>query len=77
MSSKQFPEPNFGTPEYLPPEFYKSGEYNIAGDWWAYGCFIYELVTGVPPFFNVDSQRMISRIVCKNKKGLIFFFNRY
>ncbi len=58
-------EPNFGTPEYLPPEFYKYDEYNQSGDWWAYGCFLYELMTGAPPFFNVDSKRLISKILCK------------
>lgn len=59
-------EPNFGTPEYLPPEFYRFDTYDFAGDWWALGCFLFELAAGVPPFFNVDSKRQISKIICKH-----------
>ena len=58
-------EPNFGTPEYLPPEFYTNDTYSVEGDYWAYGCLLFELVTGMPPFFTVDTKRMISRILCK------------
>ena len=50
-------EPNFGTPEYLPPETYKEGVYGKAGDLWALGCLVYELTNGFPPFFAVDINR--------------------
>ncbi len=43
-------EVDFGTPEYMPPEFYQRMEYDRAGDWWALGCLIYEMVVGHPPF---------------------------
>lgn len=60
-----FDEPNFGTPEYIPPEYFQHGEFGFAGDWWTLGCFLFELLTGVPPFFNVDTKRMITKILCK------------
>lgn len=37
----------------------------MSGDWWALGCLLFEMETGVPPFFNVDSKRLITRILCK------------
>ena len=52
-----FEEPNFGTSEYLPPEYYKEGIYTKASDWWALGCFIYELIVGSPAFYSLDIKR--------------------
>jgi len=51
----------------MPPEYYKSNEYDYPGDWWALGCLIYEIVTGSPPFFNLDMKRLASRIICNIK----------
>ncbi|CDW79255.1 ph-protein kinase domain containing protein [Stylonychia lemnae] len=59
----QLDDVDFGTPEYMPPEYYKSNVYDYAGDWWALGCLIYEVVTGSPPFFNLDMKRLASRII--------------
>eukprot|EP01041_Mallomonas_annulata_P012602 gene12602-26528_t len=42
-----------GTPAYLSPELLngkKTNGYTRAVDWWALGCLIYELMTGMPPF---------------------------
>eukprot|EP00347_Sterkiella_histriomuscorum_P010763 403375011 len=54
---------DFGTPEYLPPECYQGQEFTQAGDWWGLGCFIYEIVTGSPPFFNLDIKRLSTKII--------------
>jgi serine/threonine protein kinase len=41
-----------GTPDYLAPEIlYKEG-HGKAVDWWCLGCFIFELITGMPPFYS-------------------------
>ena len=39
-----------GTPEYLAPEIISGLSYTSAVDWWAFGAFIYEMVTQSPPF---------------------------
>ena len=43
-----------GTPEYLAPEILLSKGHGKAADWWAVGIFIYELLTGVVPFYDED-----------------------
>ena len=58
-------ESDFGTFEYLPPEYYKDKVFGFAGDWWALGCLAYELATGSPPFFGLDHKRLTSKIICK------------
>ena len=40
-----------GTPEYMAPELLKKEGYSKSIDWWCLGCMIYEMVTGLPPFY--------------------------
>lgn len=42
----------FGTLQYMPPEFFQKNQYNFASDCWALGCFLYELVLGITPFYH-------------------------
>jgi serine/threonine protein kinase len=39
-----------GTFDYLAPEVIRLKGYGKSVDFWALGCFIFELVTGRPPF---------------------------
>eukprot|EP00771_Trimastix_marina_P003176 gnl/Trimastix_PCT/4389.p1 GENE.gnl/Trimastix_PCT/4389~~gnl/Trimastix_PCT/4389.p1 ORF type:complete len:575 (-),score=71.48 gnl/Trimastix_PCT/4389:106-1830(-) len=41
-----------GTAEYVSPEVLQSDPYGFSVDWWAYGCLIYELLTGTSPFLS-------------------------
>jgi serine/threonine protein kinase len=43
-----------GTPEYLAPEVILQQGHNSAADWWTLGILIYELVAGMPPFYDKD-----------------------
>eukprot|EP00727_Mastigamoeba_balamuthi_P005646 m51a1_g1700 putative protein kinase domain containing protein (1000) ;mRNA; r:491915-496748 len=43
-----------GTPDYIAPEVLQGQPHGEDVDWWALGCVLYELVTGVPPF-NADT----------------------
>jgi len=54
-----------GTPEYAAPEVamhHKTvskehrREYGFASDWWTFGILAYELMVGLPPFFNDPSR---------------------
>jgi serine/threonine protein kinase len=47
-----------GTPEYLPPEMLRQQPYSKAVDWWAFGCLVYEMFTGVPPFYDENKNHM-------------------
>lgn len=40
-----------GTPEYYAPELINEEGYDKTVDWWACGILIYEMLTGVTPFF--------------------------
>lgn len=39
---------------YPPPEILRGGTAALAGDWWILGAFLYEMVTGLPPFYDSD-----------------------
>jgi len=46
-----------GTAEYLAPEVLeKERSYGKPCDWWSFGCVIYEMLTGHPPFYSQDRQ---------------------
>jgi len=47
-----------GTPEYLAPEIINGMEYSKAVDWWSVGTLLFEMLTGMPPFYDPDVQRM-------------------
>lgn len=51
-----------GTPEYLAPEVLLNNGYGKPVDWWSLGCIIYEMVTGIPPFFAKDKTRLFKKI---------------
>lgn len=49
-----------GTPEYLAPEVLEAKAYTKAVDWWSVGTLIFEMLTGLPPFYCEDVQKMYS-----------------
>ena len=52
-----------GTPEYLAPEVLTSNRsYGKACDWWSFGVLLYEMITGVPPFYSRDRSQLFSSI---------------
>jgi len=52
-----------GTPEYLAPEVLLGQGYGKAVDWWSFGSLLYEMLTGLPPFYSQDVQEMYRRIM--------------
>eukprot|EP01127_Copromyxa_protea_P015498 TRINITY_DN4467_c0_g2_i1.p1 TRINITY_DN4467_c0_g2~~TRINITY_DN4467_c0_g2_i1.p1 ORF type:complete len:421 (+),score=79.80 TRINITY_DN4467_c0_g2_i1:66-1328(+) len=52
-----------GTPEYLAPEILEAKGYTKAVDWWSFGTVLYEMLTGLPPFYTEDVQQMYTKIL--------------
>ncbi|KAF4315881.1 hypothetical protein BBO99_00009069 [Phytophthora kernoviae] len=54
-----------GSYEYLAPEILQGREYGTAADWWAFGAVLYELLTGLPPWYS-DNPNEIRASVLHN-----------
>ena len=52
-----------GTPEYLAPEVLKRKKYGKAVDWWSFGTLLYEMIGGLPPFYDRNRERMYRKIL--------------
>jgi len=66
--SKEGIEDNFsaksmcGTPEYLAPEILAKKGHGKAVDWYSLGALTYEMLTGLPPFYTKDREKLFDRI---------------
>jgi len=52
-----------GSPEYLAPELLQGKGYGKSVDWWSLGTLIYEMLEGLPPFYDEDVVEMNRRIL--------------
>merc|ERR1712154_638919 len=52
-----------GTPEYLAPEVLHQQGHGKAVDWWSFGTLLYEMMTGLPPFYNENLNIMYEKIL--------------
>lgn len=52
-----------GTPEYLAPEILNGHGYNKTIDWWTLGVLLYEMLAGLPPFYDEITDKMYQKIL--------------
>ncbi|KAG0219084.1 AGC protein kinase Gad8 [Mortierella sp. NVP41] len=52
-----------GTPEYLAPELLLGQGYTKTVDWWTLGVLLYEMLTGLPPFYDENIHEMYRKIL--------------
>ena len=52
-----------GTLIYLAPEVSRGETVTRASDWWAFGCLIYQMISGRPPLWIGDEQRLREKLV--------------
>lgn len=53
-----------GTPEYLAPEILSKRGHGRAVDWYSLGALMFEMLTGLPPFYTRDREKLYDRIRC-------------
>lgn len=51
-----------GTNEYMSPEVLDRGGHGTAVDWWALGMVTYEMLTGLPPWYTTDTEKLFDNI---------------
>ena len=51
-----------GTPEYVSPEMLDGSGHDKTLDWWALGIIVYELLSGIPPYYDRDQATMFKNI---------------
>ena len=51
-----------GAPGYTSPEMLLGTGHDHSSDWWAFGVLMFEMLTGVTPFYDKDRDVMFSNI---------------
>ncbi|KAI0416326.1 kinase-like domain-containing protein [Xylaria grammica] len=55
-----------GTPETAAPELLLGKQHSMTMDWWSLGAFLYEMLTGLLPFYDKDPEKQRYRILNQN-----------
>jgi protein-serine/threonine kinase len=62
-----------GTPEYLAPEVLTRSGHGWTSDWWSFGALLFEMLTGLPPFYSRSRDRLFKKVLHATIKMPSFF----
>lgn len=65
-----------GSADYIAPEVVRGQGYGMAADLWSFGCVIYELLTGFPPFYCPKDRGMLFRKIEREQVTFPSHFSR-
>eukprot|EP00591_Stephanopyxis_turris_P007157 CAMPEP_0195529954 /NCGR_PEP_ID=MMETSP0794_2-20130614/32634_1 /TAXON_ID=515487 /ORGANISM="Stephanopyxis turris, Strain CCMP 815" /LENGTH=600 /DNA_ID=CAMNT_0040661341 /DNA_START=129 /DNA_END=1931 /DNA_ORIENTATION=+ len=51
-----------GTPEYMAPEVLAQSGHGFCVDYWGLGMLVYEMMTGLPPWYTTDRTKLFKRL---------------
>jgi len=51
-----------GTPEYMAPEILSQQGHGFCVDYWGLGMLVYEMMTGLPPWYTTDRAKLFRRL---------------
>lgn len=51
-----------GTPEYMSPEVLSQLGHGFCVDYWGLGMLVYEMMTGLPPWYTTDRSKLFKRL---------------
>jgi serine/threonine protein kinase len=51
-----------GTPEYMAPEVLSQSGHGFCVDYWGLGMILYEMMTGLPPWYTTDRSKLFRRL---------------
>ena len=63
VTSLQRTKSFWGTPAYMPPEMLSSQRYGKTLDWYLVGVILYEMIVGIPPFFEANITKVRKNIL--------------
>ena len=65
-----------GTTEYLAPEIIKNQGYDKSVDYWSLGVVLYEMVSGISPFYSKNKSEVLKNITNKRLEIKNYFSDR-
>ncbi|TDH64813.1 uncharacterized protein CCR75_000636 [Bremia lactucae] len=64
-----------GSADYIAPEVLRGDGYGLAADLWSFGCVVYEMLTGYPPFYSPRDRAKLFRKIERDTPNYLSHFS--